>query len=75
MTIKRIYQAELHLVKLRHFSPLAGKYLLISKNYKEMHPVHAYEGNLDFSSSQPLYISTKLLSLLTIKFLVFLCPC
>ena len=74
MTIKRIYQAELDLVKLRDFSPLAGKYLLISKNYKEMHPVHAHEGNLDFSSSRPLYTSTKLLSPLTIKFLVLLCP-
>ena len=74
MTIKRIYQAELDLVKLRDFSPLAGKYLLISKKYKEMHPVHAHEGNLDFSSSRPLYTSTKFLSPLTIKFLVLLCP-
>ena len=40
-----------------------------------MHPVHAHEGNLGFSSSQPLYISTKLRSSLTIKFLVLLCPC
>ena len=75
MTVKRIYQGELYLIMLWHFSLLAGKCLQISKKCKEMHPVHAHEENLGFSSSQLLYISTKLLSSLTIKFLVLVCPC
>ena len=75
MTVKRIYQGELYLIMLRHFSLLAGKCLQISKKCEEMHPVHAHEENLGFSSSQLLYISTKLLSSLTIKFLVLVCPC
>ena len=75
MTVTRIYRAELYVIKLRYFSLLAAKCLQISKKCKEMHPVRAHEGNLGFSSRQPLYISTKLLSSLTIKFLVLLCPC
>ena len=69
---KKDIQAELYLIKLCYFSLLVGKCLQISKTCKEMHPVRAREGNLGFSSSQPLYISTKLLSSLTIKFLVLL---
>ena len=75
MTVTRICRAELYLIKLRYFSLLATKCLQISKRCKEKHPVRAHEGNLGFSSRQPLYISTKLLSSLTIKFLVLLCPC
>ena len=75
MTVKMIYWAELYIIKLRYFSLLAAKCLQISKKCKEMHPVRAPAENLGFSSSQPLYISTKLRSSLTITFLVLLCPC
>ena len=59
MTVKKIYQAELYLVKLRGFSSLARKCLHILKNNKDMHPVDAREGKLWVLAKVNLYTYLK----------------